>query len=67
MNYGYRSSSDSYFYWLFWLAFAACFVGTLLLISYCDDQARLDCERKGGQYVHVYKSSLCVKKGSVIE
>lgn len=53
--------------WAFWMLVALGIIGVLLLVGHCDDQARQDCERRGGQYVHVYKSSLCVKKGSVLE
>lgn len=70
MSRRFRSSEryyDAVATWLFFGGIAVFVVGMVLLTSYCDDQAKLDCERKGGQYVHVYKSALCVKKGSVIE
>lgn len=53
--------------WFGWFVVGAATVALLLLACWCDDQAKRDCERKGGQFVHVYKSTLCVKPGSVIE
>ena len=35
--------------WLFWMLFAAAIAAIVLLVCWCDDQAKLDCERKGGQ------------------
>lgn len=32
-----------------------------------DSQREEDCRRRGGQYVHLYKSSVCVKPGTVIQ
>lgn len=66
----FRGSSDAYdtfMTWAFFGGIACAFVGFIFLLSWCDDERKIDCERKGGQYVHVYKSSLCVKPGSVIE
>ncbi len=33
----------------------------------CDNDREKDCHRAGGEYVRLYKSSICVKPGSVIE
>jgi hypothetical protein len=54
-------------HWVFWGGTATFIVGLVLLVSWCDDQSRLDCESKGGQYVHVYKGALCVKPGTVLQ
>jgi hypothetical protein len=53
--------------WLFYGSLACFIVGTVLLVGYCDDQNRIVCEGKGGEYVHVYKGSLCVKPSTVLE
>ena len=53
--------------WAPFVVIALLAVGCVLGLLWCDDQAQQDCRRKGGQYVRVYKSALCVKKGSVIE
>lgn len=52
------------------IAFCAigAFVGGVVTFGvWADDRNRRECERKGGQYVRLYKSWLCAKKGSVIE
>ena len=57
---------DDYGLIIFMFGVVFIIIGLIIFMVIVDNYAKKQCIAKGGEYVHIHKDAICVKKGTII-